>query len=159
VLIGGIVPAFAQHQTVLPEELWVCPVFEAAYYSDTNLAIGGGGALGYGDRVALGIKAVYWNDMNDVSSLELNFLARFYLFGLFRPETAGSSGFFVQFNGGPVIVAQHGDSVAMPSKIGTLSAGISLGWRFVFGLFIVEPAVRAGYPYIVGGGLSAGIRF
>jgi hypothetical protein len=161
VLMAGLIPAFAQqNRTVLSEELWVCPAFEFGYYSPSELAFGGGAALGYGDRVAFGLKVVYWNDLNNVRSLELNFLARFYLPGLFRPEAAGSSGFFIQLNGGPVIFAWYENSIAIPSEVGTFSAGLSLGWRFLFGgHFFVEPAVRAGYPYIIGAGLSAGIRF
>jgi hypothetical protein len=156
----GLVPVFAQNRAVLPEELWVCPVFESGYYSPSDIAIGGGAALGYGNRVAFGLKVIYWNDMNDTRSLELNFLARFYLPGLFRPEAPASSGFFIQLNGGPVIFARYEDSFAMPSEVGTFSAGFSLGWRFLFGgNFFVEPAVRAAYPYIVGAGLSAGVRF
>jgi hypothetical protein len=161
VFMQGLVPAFAQqNRSVLPEELWVCPVFESGYYSPSDIAIGGGAALGYGNKMAFGLKVVYWNNLHDTRSLELNFLARFYLPALFRPEASGSSGFFIQLNGGPVIFAQHEDSIAMPSEVGTFSAGLSLGWRFLFGgHFFVEPAVRAGYPYIVGAGLSAGIKF
>jgi hypothetical protein len=159
ILLAGISPAFAQDRYVLPEELWVCPVLESSFYSRSNMALGGGAALGYGDSVAFGLKVVYWNDLNDVSLLELNFLARLYLSALFRPEAASSSGLFIQFNGGPVIIAQHGNSIAMPSEVGTFSAGLSLGWRFLFGRYFVEPTARLGYPYIIGAGLSAGIRF
>jgi hypothetical protein len=164
VFIGtvGLIPAFAQQKrSVLPEELWVCPVFESGYYSLSNLAFGGGAALGYGDKIAFGLKVLYWNDVkNDVRSLELNFLARFYLLGLFRPEAAASSGLFLQLNGGPVFFARHGNKISMPSEIGTFSAGLSMGWRFLFGrFFFVEPAIRTGYPYIIGAGVSVGVRF
>jgi hypothetical protein len=154
-------PAFAQQsRTVLPEELWVCPVFESGYYSFSNVAFGGGAALGYGDKVVFGLKVLYWYGLDDLKSLELNLLARFYLPGLFRPEASVSSGLFVQFNGGPVILARHEDSIAMPSEVGTFSVGLSLGWRFLFGgHFFAEPAIRAGYPYIAGAGVSAGVRF
>jgi hypothetical protein len=155
-------PAFAQSLTFLPEDLWVCPVIECCLYSPnpSKLSIGGGAALGYGDRLAFGLKVIYWDDLNNTRSLELNFLLRFYLPGLFRPEAAASSGPFIQFNGGPVIFARHENSISMPSEIGTLSVGLSVGWRFLFGRhFFIEPAVRAGYPYIIGAGLSAGLRF
>jgi hypothetical protein len=155
----GLFPSFAQGRSVLPEYMWVCPVFESGFYSPSKIAIGGGAALGYGNRVAFGLKILYWNDLNDTRSLELNFLARFYLLALFRPDATALSGFFFQFSGGPVIFARHENSITMPSEVGTFSAGLSLGWRFLFGRFFVEPAVRAGYPYIVGAGLSAGIRF
>jgi hypothetical protein len=153
-------PAFAQGWTLLPEELWVSPVFESGLYSPTSMALGVGAALGYGDRVALGLKVVYWNDLQETRSLELNFLARFYLLALFLPEAPELSGFFAQLSCGPVIFARHENSIAMPTELGTFSAGLSLGWRFIFGrYFFVEPSVRAGYPYMFGAGLSAGLRF
>jgi hypothetical protein len=171
----GVIPAFAQtaagqttvnadsenrgsppvNKTGAFEDMWVCPVFESGWYSVSNIAIGGGAALGYGDRVAIGLKVIYWNDLEYVRSLELNFLLRFYIFS--RMERYG---LFAQINGGPVIFAKDEDNLSMPSGIGAFSAGFSLGWRFLFGrYFFVEPAVRAGYPYIVGAGLSAGVRF
>jgi hypothetical protein len=149
----GIFPVFAQNRT--SEDLWVCPVFESGLYSVLNAAIGGGAALGYGDKVVFGLKVIYWNDMEDISELELNFFLRFYLF-----SPTGKSGFFIQLNGGPVIFYQSEESIAVPSEIGTVSGGLSLGWRFLLGgHFFIEPAIRAGYPYIVLAGLSAGLRF
>jgi hypothetical protein len=156
-------PVFAEDQASVREDMWVCPVFESGLYGISHIAVGGGAALGYGDRVAFGLKVVYWDDMEEVSSVELNFLARFYLLGIMRAkalegEDIGAkdfrrSGLFVQFNGGPVFFSK-------PSGLGTISAGLSLGWRFIFGsYFFVEPAVRGGYPYIAGAGLSAGVRF
>jgi hypothetical protein len=171
----GVIPAFAQppaerttvsadsenrgsppiNKTNAFEDMWVCPVFESGWYSISNIAIGGGAALGYGNRAAIGLKVIYWNDMDGIRSLELNFLLRFYIFG--RMER---SGLFAQVNGGPVIFARDEGNLAVPSGIGTFSAGFSVGWRFLFGrYFFVEPAVRAGYPYIAGAGLSAGVRF
>jgi hypothetical protein len=48
----------------------------------------------------------------------------------------------------------------MPSEVGTISIGLGVGWRFLLGnLFFIEPAIRGGFPYIVGAGLSAGVRF
>jgi hypothetical protein len=151
----GIAPAFAQDRPAAHEDLWVCPVFESGLYGISNIAIGGGAALGYGDRVSLGLKAVYWTDMEKVRALELNFLARLYFF-----RAAEASGLFIQFNGGPVIFAPDEDNITIPSELSMISAGLSLGWRFLFGKhFFVEPAIRAGYPYIAGAGLSAGLRF
>ena len=112
----GIIPAFGQSRSALPEDMWVCPVVESGYYGLSNIAFGGGAALGYGDRVAFGLKALYWTDIrNEVRSLELNLLARFYLPALFRPTASASSGFFVQINGGPVLLARDENSIAMPS--------------------------------------------
>jgi hypothetical protein len=172
----GIVSVFAQEQAPLREDLWVCPVLESSFYSLRNPAIGGGAALGYGNGVSFGLKVIYSSDRNGINTLELNLLARLYLLGLFRPVTtnpedenseffsdvprfSGTSGLFIQFNGGPVIFAEN-SNIAVPSKIGAFSVGLSLGWRFLFGrYFFIEPAIRGGYPYIAGAAFSAGVRF
>jgi hypothetical protein len=173
----GIVSVFAQEEISEREDMWVCPVAEASFYSLEHPAFGGGAALGYGNGVSFGLKVVYSSDLNGVSTIELNLLVRLYLFGLFRskaanpedenaipmpnsPHIAGTSGLFIQFNGGPVIFAQNEDSIAVPSQLGAFSAGLCLGWRFLLGrTFFIEPVIRGGYPYIVGAGLSAGVRF
>jgi hypothetical protein len=164
-------PVFAQER----EDLWVCPVFESGWYGVSGLAIGGGAALGYGDRLAFGLRAVYWNDLKDLRALELTFLARFYCFSMTRAKALEAetqraldqrasdlvhSGLFIQFSSGPVIFAQGEHTIAVPSQTVTISAGLSLGWRFLLGrYFFAEPAIRAGYPYFVVVGLSAGARF
>jgi hypothetical protein len=151
----GVIPVFAGERASVREDLWVCPVFESGFYGVSNLAIGGGAALGYGDRIAFGLKVIYWDDMDEVRSLELNFLARFYFF-----TTASPSGPFIQLNVGPVIFAWDEQNIAMPSSTAMTSAGLSLGWRFLFGeRFFIEPGLRGGTPYIFVAGLSAGVRF
>jgi hypothetical protein len=153
----GIIPVFAQNRNDVIEDRWVCPVFESGLYGISNLAFGGGAALGYGDKVAFGLKVIYWNDLEEVRALELNFLARFYFF---RMIDAWRSGLFIQFNGGPVIFARGENNIAIPSETVMISAGFSLGWRFLLGrYFFIEPAIRGGYPYIAGAGLSAGVHF
>jgi hypothetical protein len=155
----GIVPSFAQEEAPARRDIWVCPVFETSFYSLTKPALGGGLALGYGDKVALGLKVIYWTDREEVRSLELNFLARLYFFEFFRPSAVAPSGPFIQFSGGPVIFA-YKSNIEMPAERGAFSAGLSFGWRFLIAkYFVVEPAIRAGYPYIAGAGLSAGVRF
>jgi hypothetical protein len=110
--------------------------------------------------VSLGLKVVYLDDINEFRTVELNFLLRFYPLGMARAEFPRNSGLFLQLNGGPVIFARDANDIAMPSKTGTLSGGLSLGWRFLLGrFFFIEPAVRGGYPYVAGAGLSAGVRF
>jgi hypothetical protein len=161
----GVVPVFGQNSSAVREDLWVCPVLESGMYSVSNLAIGSGAALGYGDRVAFGLKVIYWDDMDEVRSLELNFLARFYFFTpsravVERAVALAPSGLFIQFNIGPVIFAWDEQNIAMPSQTAMISAGLSLGWRFLIGrLFFIEPAIRVGTPYLFGAGLSAGVRF
>jgi hypothetical protein len=160
------VPAFAQEQASVREDLWVCPVFESGMYGVSNMAVGGGAAIGYGDRVAFGLKVVYWDDMDEVKSLELNFLARFFFFNTEKAPMASKasvlapSGPFIQLNIGPVIFAWNGQNIALPSETVMTSAGLSLGWRFLVGrFFCIEPYIRGGTPYLFGAGLSAGVRF
>jgi hypothetical protein len=154
-----LIPIFAQEQAVARDDMWVCPVFESNWYSISKVAFGGGAALGYGDGLAIGLKVMYCDDTNNIRTLELNFLLRFYLFSM-TSKKFRNSGLFFQLNGGPVIFAEDVNTMEMPAKIGTFSAGLSLGWRFLLGrTFFLEPAVRGGYPYIVGAGLSAGVRF
>jgi hypothetical protein len=145
---SGLIPVFAQDRASVREDLWVCPVFETGLYGVSNPSFGGGVAVGYGDRMAFGIKAVYWGDMGEVRELELNVLVRHYFF-----STAEHPGLFLQFSGGPVIITD-------PTKAATISAGLSLGWRFHLGqYFFIEPEIRTGHPYFVTAGLSAGVRF
>jgi hypothetical protein len=148
-----LIPAFTQD--AVRDDFWVCPVFESNWYSITKVAFGGGAALGYGDGVSLGLKVVYLDDINEFKTVELNLLLRFYLFRASRHP-----GLFLQLNGGPVIFAQNKNNLALPSKTGTFSGGLSLGWRWHLGRrFFIESTVRGGYPYMAGAGLSAGVRF
>jgi hypothetical protein len=152
------VPLFAQDAA--REDIWVSPVFESNWYSVSKVALGGGMALGYGDTVALGLKVMYFDDTQEFKTVELNFLLRFYPFRMTKSETLSRLGLFIQLNGGPVIFAQNENNLEMPSKTGTFSGGLSLGWRFHLGrYFFLEPSVRGGYPYMAGAGLSAGVRF
>jgi hypothetical protein len=151
----SVAPLFSQDQNAAREDFWVSLVGEANFFSVSNTAFGGGIALGYGDGVSFGFRAVYFFGIDLVKTLEFNFLLRFYL-----PRLTGHSGLFIQFNGGPVLFEPISSYTAIPSKLGTFSAGISVGWRFIFGnYFYLEPAVRVGYPYVVGIGASAGLRF
>jgi hypothetical protein len=153
----GVFPVFAQpadkagEQSAVREDLWVCPVFETGLYGVSNPSFGGGLAVGYGNKMAFGIKAVYWGDMGEVRALELNVLVRHYLFS--ERAVAPGAGLFLQFAGGPAIFTN-------PTKAATISAGLSVGWRFHLGrYFFIEPEIRGGHPYFVTGGLSAGVRF
>jgi hypothetical protein len=150
--VPGIIPLFAQVRASGFEDLWVCPVFEVGLYGVSNPSFGGGLAVGYGDRMAFGIKAVYWSDMGEVRELELNVLVRHYFF-----STMDHPGLFIEFSGGPVLIIN-------PTKAATISAGLSVGWRFhlgdrLGGYFFIEPFIRGGHPYFVTAGLSAGVRF
>lgn len=148
-------PVYGQNRPALREDFWVCPTVESNMYSISNIAFGGGAALGYGDGAALGLKVIYCTDMDKLRTLELNLLVRFYL-----PQLTGHEGLFIQFSGGPVLFAPDNTTIAFPSEIGTISAGLSVGWRFLFGhYFFLEPAIGGGYPYAAALGVSAGTRF
>jgi len=147
---------YAQESSVGREDFWVAPTVELSMYTFEGLAFGGGATLGYGDGTAMGLKVIYFGDFDNVlRSIEINFLVRFYL-----PRLTGHSGLFLQFAIGPVIFTSGADTLSLPSPHGVFSASASLGWRFIFGRhFFLEPAVRAGFPFIAGIGLSAGVRF
>jgi hypothetical protein len=96
----------------------------------------------------------YLSDIEKFTALELNFAIRLYPLNM-----SGHSGLFVQLHGGPVVLSQK-DKNYEPTELGTFSAGVSAGWRFVFGrYFYAEPAFGFGYPYSLAAGISAGFRF
>lgn len=145
---------FGQDRVGGREDLWISPGAEIAFYSPSFVAYGGGLALGYGRGAAIGFKAVYFVDTdNMISTLELNFLFRWFFLG-----AASISGPYVQFSGGPVVFTKDG-SFAIPSEWGSVSAGVSIGWRFLLGRYwFIDGAIQGGYPYIAGAGLSFGLH-
>ena len=67
-----------------------------------------------------------------------------------------STGPFVQAEGGFVLIAYDGFDNGRFAP----SAGLGLGWRIPLGeRFFAEPALRIGYFYMLGVGVTAGIRF
>jgi hypothetical protein len=153
VLIPSVV-VFAQAESKRGGDFWICPFGETAFYGIKNAAFGGGFAFGYGSGISIGLKAALFASTENTSTLELNFLFRVYLSG-----SRAYSGPFLQFAGGPAVFAQSG-GIKIPSELGMIQAGLSFGWRFLFfNRWFIEPAVRGGYPYIAGAGLSAGVRF
>jgi len=154
-------PLFAQEQaaqseTTKPEDFWIGPGAETAFYSPVSLSYGGSLAVGYGSGTSMGIKASWLIDpKGQLNILLLDILFRWYFFG-----SSANSGLFLQFAGGPAIFFEREEKVSLPVRIGTLSAGLTLGWRFLLGkYFYLEPSISGGYPYLAGAGLSAGIRF
>ena len=134
------------------EDFWISPSAEIAMYSHNGAAYGGGISLGYGSGSSIGFKAAFLFDANGLSVLEINLLFRWY----FQGQTA-DSGPFIQFTGGPAFMSFDNASPKVPDDYATLSAGLNIGWRFHWGRFFLEPCIRAGYPYIAGAGLSAGL--
>lgn len=146
---------FAQAETRNREELWICPGGEIARYSISNFAYGGSFALGYGNGAAIGLKGAFYADNSGVvTTVELSFLFRLYFFG-----SASYAGPYAELSGGPALFTKSG-GLKLPSKWGSVTGGIGLGWRFNLGRFwFLDGSVRGGYPYIAGAGLSFGLRF
>jgi len=151
---------FAQEQSSHPEtaqseDLWISPGAELALYSPVSLSYGGGVTIAYGNGTSIGIKTSWLFDHDaQLNLLVFDFLFRLYFFG-----TSANSGLFVQLTGGPALYFEREEKISSPFRIGTLSAGLTLGWRFLLGKnFFIEPSISGGYPYIAGTGLSAGVR-
>ena len=145
----------AQTAQKAKEDLSIAVNGEALLYGSDSIAFGGGIMMGYGTGSMLGTKLAYYlNTEEDLAILELSFIFRFYLLG------AGMyKGPFVQLMTGPSLINRSG-SLEIPPNTGAISVGLCLGWRFLFNdRWFIEPAIRGGYPYIAGAGLSAGVRF
>ena len=136
-------------------DLFIAPLAEAVGYSREGIAYGGGAALGAGDgRFSLGFRMVYASDSESLSSFEFAFFMRYYVLS---PDE--HNGLFVQASGGPAALL-HSSGNEDIDEIDFISFGLSVGWRFPLGNhFFFEPALRFGYPYIYGGGISAGYRW
>jgi len=150
------IPLSAQNQTTQSEDFWIGTGAQAALYSPVSLSAGGNLTVAYGSGTAIGVNASWLYDHDgQLNILILDFLLRVFLFG-----SNANSGLFIQFTGGPAIYFEHDEDFSLPVRIGTLTAGLTLGWRFLLGkYFYIEPSVSGGYPYIVGAGLGAGVRF
>jgi hypothetical protein len=149
-----LIPAFpAGAQTPDGEEFFLGPAAETAMYSVNGAAFGGGLVIGYGyDVGAIGLKTLFFADTGGLSIVETGIFLRFYLPG-------GGTGLFIQINTEATLFGLNG-SFTFPAGAGGISAGISAGWRFPLGIrWYVEPYLRAGYPYVAGAGVSAGVRF
>ena len=153
-IILSAVPVLAQDQAVERRYLSITPGAETAFYSLTGPAFGGGLSLAYGNRISLGLKAVFFADIKSLLNvLELNVLFRYYFI-------SSHTGPFIQFSGGPALFFRQDNSIDLPADWGIISAGVSLGWRFFIGkTFFIEPSIRGGYPYLGGAGLAAGVHF
>jgi hypothetical protein len=148
------VSAFAADGEFEKGDFWLCPSGEAALYNPYGFSYGYGFALGYGRGTSIGLKAVWFPESNGVSVLEVNCLIRFYFSG-----NKAYSGTFLQFIGGPALFFGE-DGFFIPARVGAYSIGVGFGWRILlFDRVYLEPYVRAGYPYILGAGLSIGVRF
>ena len=132
------------------QDLWTCPVADYNLYSASKAAFGYGFALGAGADTSLGLRVLYCQDPDKLTTLEITSLMRVYL-----SEDSSNSGFFVQLNAGPVLFYEE-----YKETNGTFCIGLSLGWRYlVFENWFIEGAARTGFPFIVGAGISLGFRY
>jgi len=148
-------PLCAQEETE-HEDFWISLGGVAALYSPSSLSYGPSMAVAYGSGTSIGISAAWFFDVDwHMSVLELNLLLRFYFSG-----KNANSGMFAQIEGGAAVYFDVDEKVSFPARIGMANLGLGLGWRFLLGKnFFIEPIVRGGYPYIVGIGVYAGVRF
>lgn len=117
-------------------------------------AIGVGFNYGFSRKISAGIKLLASHDLhekdNDLTVIEPIAAIRFYIVS---PTGEPASGLFLEGLVGASILLVNSDTKA----VGNIGGG--LGYRFTLGSFYIEPAFRAGYPYLFGLGVSAGIRF
>ena len=135
---------------------FIAPLAEVSGYGREGLGYGGGLTLGMGDGVSIGFRLLYTGETGEerINALELAIFIRFYPFSSNVPI-----GLFFQIESGAVIISPNGESAISSEKKGSFVAGIAVGWRFPFGSrWYIEPAIRAGYPFIAGAGVSIGFR-
>jgi len=139
----------------IPGFFWISAGFETAMYGSYGLCYGPGLTLAYNRGISMGLQSAYFlNFADEVDVLELGVLLRFNLRGL-----SAFSGPFIQVTGGQAIFLKR-QAISFPSLWGMFYGSLNFGWRFLLGnTFFIEPSVRTGYPFLYGGGLSAGIKF
>ncbi|MCL2800596.1 MAG: hypothetical protein FWD28_02425 [Treponema sp.] len=146
-------------QAQLPEtpqrtEIYIAPVTELMSYSLRLPALGGGIAVGGGDRVSIGGRFFFATDATELFTMELTVFVRFFVF-----DNEDISGLFIQLNCGAAVF-EYKEAIQLPTEIGSMSFGVSVGWRFLItDSWFVEPAARIGYPFGFAAGVSAGYRF
>jgi len=110
-------------------------------------AMGGNVVLGYdmNKNFALGLNAIYSHDMEAMSTLESMVMVRYYL------PAAGS---FLQAEAGGALSTTEGKNSTVP--LGGLTAGMRLEME---NRWYLEPALRGGYPFTWGAGITLGKKF
>jgi outer membrane protein OmpA-like peptidoglycan-associated protein len=122
---------------------------EANAETREGFAAGGGLTLGFdiNESFAAGVKGFFSSNFDTVSTLETAAFFRWYL-------PLPVKGFFIQADLGGSFIFEDGENY--PVFLG----GLSAGWRYVFkNNLYIEAAVRGGYPFVWGAGLSVGYRF
>jgi hypothetical protein len=154
-LLAAPFPAAAQ------SEIYIGASAETALYSIDTMSAGGGLTAGYGfDIGAIGIGLRYLVDTEGLTTYAPHLFVRFYLpLAFINAEDRFHSGPFLQLDLGPSFHAWN-PRIPPDEVTGTVSAGLSAGWRFLLGNhWYAEPAFRVGYPFITGAGLTGGFRF
>jgi len=120
---------------------------EVAAHTRKGAAVGVGLAAGYelNPQMAVGVKTAFFHNLDTISTFEPLAFFRYYL-----PIMPGT---FVQAEAGTVVYFENGGSYP------AVSGGLSVGWRFDFPNYHIEPAVRFGYPHMWGAGIMVGYKF
>jgi hypothetical protein len=133
-------------------DFWIGGGGDIAMYAQEGYAYGGSFTLGYGRGSAIGLKISMYSNDEEVDTLELSFLLRFFLL------KSAYKGPFIQLMTGASLYNRSGD-LSIPSSTGMVNAGLSLGWRFdFFERLFLEPSVRGGYPFLSGATICVGLR-
>jgi hypothetical protein len=122
---------------------------EGNFNTRTGFVLGESIHLDFGiiDPVAVGIKAGFNHDFNEIMVIEPAAYGRWYF--LIRDKLA----FFIQGDLGLSIIFEGSSHELAPL------GGLSAGMRVLLKDWYVEPYVRGGYPFMWGAGVSAGYRF
>jgi hypothetical protein len=135
------------------QDFYIGALAEGVGYTRYSAAFGGGITLGVSfNGMGIGINLMYAQDEEKFIFFET--LAHFRLY---LSRVKNNTGLFLQAEGGIVFFAYEKFESA---EYSAFSAGLRAGARIALGKYVYfEPNIRGGYPYIFGGGLSAGIRF
>ncbi|MDR2865440.1 MAG: hypothetical protein LBV68_07520, partial [Spirochaetaceae bacterium] len=102
--------------------------------------------------LAFGIKGGYGNDFRGIDYFEGLLYGRYYL-----PFKKEEFGIFAQVGIGGISFTE--ERKKKDAAVSTVMLDLSIGARFPFGSFYIEPYIRAGYPVFIGAGAVFGWRF
>ena len=126
---------------------------EVLGYTRDNVAYGGGiTAGGSYNGMGFGLHFLYAQDTEGFVFFEVLGHFRWYF-----AQLKDNNGLFVQLEGGVVFYSYE--------RFDTLdnilaSIGLRAGWRIPLGeKWFIEPGIRGGFPYLIGAGFYAGIKF
>ena len=126
----------------------------AEFNFNSNENFAGGASLGFDINLpysfAAGVTAMVSHNFDNVLVLEPSALFRWYFLGVKEQK---HSGLFAQADAGAYVVLADEEIIPL------FAGGVRVGFRVSPGSFYVEPYGRAGYPYIFGIGLAAGLKF